>query len=47
MYFLFVRHHWAPSEYLKMSYFERMTVRGFIEQEAEDNKKAEEEIANG
>lgn len=47
MYYLFVRHHWKPSDYINMSYFERMTVRGFIEKEAEDRKNAVEELANG
>ena len=44
MYYTFVRHHWKPSDYMGMSYFEQMTVRAFIERECEDRKKLEEEI---
>ena len=50
MYWLFRAHHWKPSDYLNMNYFERMTVRGFIMQESEDNKEINQQIedaANG
>ena len=50
MYWMFRVHHWKPSDYLNMNYFERMTVRGFIMQESIDNKninKQIEEAANG
>lgn len=50
MYYLFRKHHWKPSDYMKMSYLQRMVVRGFIIQECEDIKAETEELeeaANG
>ena len=47
---MFRVHHWKPSDYLNMNYFERMTVRGFIMQETEDIDKMNKELkeaANG
>ena len=44
MYYLFRKHHWKPSDYMKMSYLQSMVVRGFIMQECEDIKAETEEL---
>ena len=44
MYLLFTLHHWAPLRYYNASPVEKAMIRAFLEREAEDRKKAMDEI---